>query len=103
MTDNDRLLTTMSALSTPGSHLALDHMDRSAIDRAAMRETAHTVRRLGATWKSTLDDPVGWLAGYGWHPSTARVPALAEQYARPLPDFVDLTASNATILCTATR
>lgn len=103
MTDNDRMLTTIGVLSAPGSRLALDHMDRSATDRAAMQETSDAVRKLGAAWKSTLDNPVDWLTSHGWHPSTARVPALGEQYNRPLPDYVDRTASNATILCTATR
>jgi methyltransferase (TIGR00027 family) len=103
MTDNDRLLATITGLSTPGSHLAVDHMDSSATNTRGMRATSDTVRKMGVAWKSTLDDPVGWLAGHGWHATTARVPALGTRYGRPLPESTDLTASNAVILCTATR
>ena len=104
MADNDRLLATIGRLSTPGTRLAFDHMDSSAVNRATMRETADTVRKMGVEWKSTLNDPVGWLAGHGWERATiARVPALGLHYGRPLPAFVDPTASNATLICTATN
>jgi methyltransferase (TIGR00027 family) len=101
--DNDRLLSTVTGLSAPGSHLALDHMDNSGADRAAVRQTSDSATKMGAGWKSTMDDPVGWLAGHGWHGSISRVPALGVDYGRPLPEMVDLIASNATLLCSATR
>lgn len=103
MADNDRLLATIGGLSAPGSHLAFDHMDSSAAERAVLRETSDTVRKMGTQFKSTLDDPVGWLAGHGWRATIARAPALGVSYGRPLPDFVDLVASNVTILSAAIR
>ena len=104
MADNDRLLAAVGALSTWNSQLAFDHMHSSAGTREAVRRTEATVRRMGVDWQSSLDDPSGWLTGHGWRqPTTARVPALGERYGRPMPDFVDLTASNATVLCTAFR
>jgi methyltransferase (TIGR00027 family) len=102
MAECDALLSTIGTLRTAGDRLALDHMSGAADERAAVRETAETVRSMGASWKSTMDDPAGWLAGYGWQATTARVPELGERYGRPLPEFVDLAASNATILCVAT-
>jgi hypothetical protein len=50
-----------------------------------------------------LDDPVGWLATHGWNATISRVPALGIAYDRPLPEFVDLTASNATSMCLGVR
>lgn len=101
--DNDRLLVTVTGLSAPGSHVVLDHMDDSGTDRAAVRQTSDNATKMGAGWQSTMADPVGWLAGYGWHGTISRVPALGIHYGRPLPEMVDLTASNATLLCAATR
>jgi methyltransferase (TIGR00027 family) len=103
MADNDRLMATVTALSSPGSRLAFDHMDDSANNRAVVRETAAAVRKMGVEFMSTLDDPVGWLAGYGWRATVARIPALGLSYGRPLPEHVDLAASNATVVCTGTR
>ncbi|MER6792353.1 methyltransferase [Amycolatopsis mediterranei] len=102
MPETDRLLVTIGRLSAPGSRFAFDHMDRSAIDRAVMRETADTIKGLGAAFKSTLDNPVEWPAGHGWRAGIARMPELGIRYGRPLPDVVDPTSANATLLCAAT-
>ncbi len=101
--DSDRLLTTVTTLSAPGSRAALDHLDATAGDRPAMRVTAEAIRQLGAELISTLDDPVGWLARHGWQATTLRVPALGVGYGRRLPPDADPTASNATALVTAIR
>lgn len=85
MADNDRL-------STPDTRLAFDHMDSSEVNRATMRETADTVRKMGVEWESTLDDPVGWLAGHGWERATAAAmppltvgPAVGVEVDGPMP------------------
>jgi methyltransferase (TIGR00027 family) len=101
--DNDRLVDTLTALSASGSRLAFDHMRSTANDRAPVRETEEVARTMGAGFQSFLDDPVGWLAAHGWHAVVDRIPALAESYGRPLPPYVDLPSSNATVLCTGTR
>ncbi len=103
MAENDRLATTVTALSGQDSRLAFDHMTSSAHSRAAVRETSEQVRKMGVTFLSTLDDPVGWLATHGWQATISRIPALGVSYGRPLPEYVDLAASNTTILCTSVR
>lgn len=101
--DNDRLLVVIDVASAPGSTLAFDHLDGGAADRAAMRDTAGAVRSMGTELISTVADPTAWLAGHGWRSEVFRVPKLGEDYGRPLPDFVDLAASNATALVSARR
>ncbi|MFL6126635.1 SAM-dependent methyltransferase [Actinophytocola sp.] len=101
--DNDRLVGALTARSAPGSRFAFDHMESAASGRAAVREVAELARNMDARFRSSLDDPVAWLAAHGWGAAVDRIPALAESYGRTLPPEVDLVASNANILCTATR
>jgi len=101
--DNDRLVRALTTLSAPGSRFAFDHMESTANDRAAVRDTAEVARRMGAGFRSFLDDATGWLATHGWQATVSRVPALADSYGRTLSAHIDLTSSNATVLCTGTR
>lgn len=100
--DKKRLLDTISGLSAPGSRFAFDHMDSSADDREVVADTLEQIRSMGAEFVATVADPAGWLTAHGWSVSVDRVPALAVAYGRPLPDFMDPAAANATALCTAT-
>lgn len=99
----DHLLNTVSGLCAPGSRLAFDHIEAAAADRPAMQATADAVRQMGAELLPTADSPGDWLAGHGWQTSFHRVPALGEQYGRPLPEGMDPVASNATVLTDARR
>jgi len=99
----DQLLATATQLSAPGSQLAFDYIEATAVDRPAMQATSETVRRMGAQLIPTVDSPADWLATHGWAASFSRVPAIGEHYGRPLPADVDMVASNATVLTTATR
>jgi methyltransferase (TIGR00027 family) len=99
--DKRRLLDTISGLSTPGSRFAFDHMDTSADDREAVVDALEKIRSMGAEFVATVDDPAGWLTAHGWTVAVDRIPALAVAYGRPLPDFMDPAAANATALCTA--
>src|SRR5204862_7036682 len=101
--DAARLLAAVTAASAPGSRFAADHIDRVGSDRPAVRATVEAIGTTGARVMSTVDSPVGWLTEHGWQASVSRVPALGERYGRPLPEFVDLAASNATALVAATR
>jgi methyltransferase (TIGR00027 family) len=101
--DRDRLLGTVAGLSTPGCRLVFDYIEATADDRPAMRTTSDAVRLMGARLVPTIDSPADWLAGHGWHADFFRVPALGDQYGRPLPAGVDMVASNATVLVAATR
>lgn len=99
----DRLLATVTGLSAPGSRVVFDYIEATADERPAMRATSEAVRQMGARLVSTADSPAGRLAEHGWEARLFRVPALGEQYGRPLPPDVDLVASNATVLVTASR
>jgi methyltransferase (TIGR00027 family) len=100
--DRKRLLGTISGLSAPGSRFAFDHMDASADEREAVVDALAKIRSMGAEFIATVDDPAGWLTAHGWRVAVDRIPALAVVYGRPLPDFMDPAAANATALCTAT-
>lgn len=99
--DKKRLLDTVSELSAPGSRFAFDHMDASADDREVVADTLAKIRSMGAEFVATAADPAGWLAAHGWTTTVDRIPELAVAYGRPLPDFMDPAAANATALCTA--
>jgi methyltransferase (TIGR00027 family) len=99
----DRLLAMATELSAPGSQMAFDYIDETAVDRPAMQATSDAVRRMGAQLMPTADSPADSLATHGWRARFLRVPALGEQYGRPLPAGVDMVASNATVLVTASR
>jgi O-methyltransferase involved in polyketide biosynthesis len=99
--DKKRLIDTVSELSAPGSRFAFDHMDASADDREVVAETLAKIRSMGAEFVATAADPAGWLAAHGWTTTVDRIPELAVAYGRPLPDFMDPAAANATALCTA--
>jgi len=99
----DRLLATITELSAPGSRVVFDYLEASADDRPAMRATSETVRQMGARLVPTVVSPEGQLVEHGWQVRTSRVPALGDHYGRPLPTGVDLVASNATALVTASR
>jgi methyltransferase (TIGR00027 family) len=101
--DSDRLLATVTGLSAPGSRLVFDYIEATAADRPAMQATSNAVRQMGAQLMPTVDSPADRLAEHGWHASLSRVPALGESYGRPLPADVDMVASNATVLITASR
>jgi methyltransferase (TIGR00027 family) len=44
--DGDRLLATVTALSAPGSQMAFDHLEATAVDRPATRATSDAVSKL---------------------------------------------------------
>src|SRR6266508_4433398 len=101
--DGDRLLSTVTLLSAPGSRVTFDHLEATAADRPAMRATSDAVSQMGAQLIPAADSLADWLAEHGWQASFFRVPALGEGYGRPLPADADVVASNAAVLITARR
>lgn len=95
------LLDAVRELSCAGSRFAFDHMDTSANDRESVVDAVERIRSMGAEMELSTDDPARWLTAHGWTATTSRVPALAVEYGRPLPEFMDPAAANATALCTA--
>jgi methyltransferase (TIGR00027 family) len=101
--DGAQLLATITHLSQAGSRAAFDHLEATATERPAMQATSNAVRQMGAQLLPTQESPADWLAAHGWRPRRFRVPALGETYGRPLPAGIDIVASNATVLISATR
>jgi methyltransferase (TIGR00027 family) len=101
--ERDRLLATVTAASADGSRFVFDQLGGSADDAAAVRATVDAIRAAGAPLESTMDSPVDWLARHGWRATVSRVPALGEHYGRPMPEYVDPAAANATALVSAAR
>jgi methyltransferase (TIGR00027 family) len=98
-----KLLTTVAELSGPGSAMAFDQFDDSAAHRRVMREVSDALGKQGVDLPTTMDDPMALLTRLGWSAGVSRIPALGESYGRPLPDGMDLVASNATMLVSAVR
>ncbi len=80
--DADRLLTTVTALSAPGSRIAFERGDRSYQDRAV---NSPSMQRYSALWKGGLDRPAsGWLTEHGWQPTEHDLGLVADAYGRPV-------------------
>lgn len=87
--DSDQLLASIDILSAPGSRLAIEHINRAYTDLPEMRAVHERLRNVGASWLSTLEDPVGWLAGHGWAATVIPQTELAAQHGRPVPRLTD--------------
>jgi methyltransferase (TIGR00027 family) len=93
--DNDRLLERIARLSAPGSHMFSDHMQ---VDLARIPESGEIIDALAGIddiWRSSVEDPAGWLAGYGWTVEVADPVKVAAQYDRPVPPVLDQTDPDA--------
>jgi len=87
--DNDRLLERIARLSAPGSRMLSDHMD---VDLARLPESGEIIDALTGiddVWRSSVEDPAGWLAGYGWTVEVADPAKVAATYDRPVPPVLD--------------
>ncbi|WP_175408227.1 SAM-dependent methyltransferase [Streptomyces sp. TRM64462] len=89
--ENDRLLHAIGTLSAPGSHLALEHINQAYTELPELRAVHSRLRRVGADWRSTVEDPCGWLAGHGWTATTTPQSTLATTHNRPVPPLTDPT------------
>ncbi|GAA3383116.1 SAM-dependent methyltransferase [Cryptosporangium minutisporangium] len=87
--DNDRLVKEVDRLSAPGSRIALEHVNRAYVDLPEMRAVHERLTRVGAAWRSTLEDPTGWLADFGWRSQVTPQTALAAAHGRPVPPLTD--------------
>ncbi|MDT7785177.1 MAG: hypothetical protein QOF58_3596 [Pseudonocardiales bacterium] len=85
----DRILYWVSALSTRGSTLALEHVNREFRELPQMRPVHDRFDTLDARWQSDVEDPVEWLAGHGWHATVTHQVDLAAQHDRAVPAITD--------------
>jgi methyltransferase (TIGR00027 family) len=85
----DRILYWVSALSTRGSTLALEHVNRAFRELPQMRAVHERFDALDARWRSDVEDPVGWLASHGWQASVTDPADLAARHGRAVPAITD--------------
>jgi methyltransferase (TIGR00027 family) len=103
--DSDRLLARVGRLSASGSLLLADQLSSRIWQLTTGRSDELSVLdKVGASWQSTIDDPVGWLAGKGWKGAVADMNAFAAGHGREAPALLDATSGPpATWLATAVR
>jgi methyltransferase (TIGR00027 family) len=103
--DADRLLARVGRLSASGSLLLADQLSSRIWQLAERRRDELSVLdKVGASWQSTVDDPVGWLADKGWKAAVADMDAFAAGHGREAPALLDATSGPpATWLATAVR
>ena len=85
----EKVLYWVSALSTRGSTLALEHVNREFRELPQMRPVHDRFDTLDARWQSDVEDPVEWLAGHGWHATVTHQVDLAAQHDRAVPAITD--------------
>ncbi|OPC79601.1 hypothetical protein B4N89_00340 [Embleya scabrispora] len=83
--DCDGLLARVGALSQPGSRLVLDHVNAAMMQTEEFAHMAHELARVGVAWRSSIDDPLQWLAGFGWQATLVDVESYAAGLGRPVP------------------
>ncbi|MFI1161297.1 SAM-dependent methyltransferase [Streptomyces sioyaensis] len=95
--DADHLLGRISALSAPGSRLALEHVTRSMVNTDQAQEAAAAapegvMNLLSSLWKNEMTRPPGdWLAAHGWSAEEEPLTHLAQRHTRPVPPAFDPT------------
>ncbi|MFS8096455.1 SAM-dependent methyltransferase [Lentzea alba] len=85
----EQILYWVSALSAPGSTLALEHVNREFRELPQMRAVHERFGRMDARWQSDVEDPIEWLAGHGWHATVTHQVDLAAQHDRAVPAITD--------------
>ncbi|WP_158885158.1 class I SAM-dependent methyltransferase [Amycolatopsis anabasis] len=88
-TQNNTLLSTISALSCPGSHLGAEHVNPDTLTLPPFQPALAAFARIGAPWRSAVADPHRWLAQHGWHARTTDPAHLARGHGRPVPPAMD--------------
>ncbi|MDI5961307.1 SAM-dependent methyltransferase [Streptomyces sp. SL13] len=93
--DANGLLARISALSAPGSHLAVEHVTRAMVESdqakvAAAAEPEGAVKLLSTLWKNEMTrSPGDWLGTYGWDAAEEPLTDLARRHGRAVPPAFD--------------
>lgn len=85
----ERIMHWVSALSSGGSTLAIEHVNRAFRELPQMKAVNKRFDTMDAGWQSDIEDPVAWLGGHGWHASVTHQVDLAAQHGRPVPAITD--------------
>ncbi|SDY90669.1 Leucine carboxyl methyltransferase [Modestobacter sp. DSM 44400] len=81
-----RLLTEMSALSSPGSRVAFEVGSLGTDPMRAQAWQAPAMQQYVQLWKGGLPDATRWLAEHGWTPEVSERAAVATSYGRIQPE-----------------
>jgi len=104
--ENERLITTLSGASPPGSRLALTLGGRGSLDvpgettSAVVEDDAPlgSYASVNAMWRSEApDDPATWLAQHGWNADVFSARERAAAYGRPLPESAPESATRSLV------
>lgn len=87
--DNDNLLHEVDRLSAPDSRIGIEHVNRAYVDLPQMQAVQERLLKVGAAWRSTIEDPVTWLDEHGWDARVTPQTQLAELHGRPVPPLTD--------------
>lgn len=87
--ENDRLVADISRLSAPGSTLGLEHVNTAYTRLPQMQAVHERLRKVGASWRSTVEDPCRWLGEHGWRATVMPQTELAARHGRPVPTLTD--------------
>ena len=85
----EQIMYWVSALSGRGSTLAFEHVNRAFRELPQMRAVHERFDALDARWRSDVEDPVDWLAGYGWRTAVTHQVDLAARHRRAVPAITD--------------
>jgi methyltransferase (TIGR00027 family) len=82
----ERLLTGISELSAPGSHLAFEHSPMADAGLTSLARRMPAMQQYVKLWKGGLGDGApAWLTSHGWQPESHELATLAASYQRPVP------------------
>ncbi len=81
----DAVVRELSALSTPGSVLALEQVNTDTYRAPWMQEWLAQMRAEGRAWQSGVAEPEQWLAGYRWEATVVEPSDLDIAVGRRVP------------------
>ena len=82
-------MSTVDALSAPGSTFALEYASKPAVD-LVMRVVGASQDFALALWQpGSPEDPVSWFGRRGWRAEASDANERAAFYGRPAPPFAD--------------
>ncbi|MBO3735930.1 SAM-dependent methyltransferase [Actinoplanes flavus] len=88
--DNDLLLARIGALSGTGSRLAIEHVNQAYSEHPRMKPAHNRLAATAASWQSSVEDPVAWLAGHGWRGRITGQAEIAKRNGRDIPPIADV-------------
>lgn len=92
----ERLLTTVDALSAPGSHVAFEYQTTATTDLLSKARNDSTMATYSALWQGGLaEDAADWLRERNWQPTVHSLAELATRYGRTLPSTAASSLLNA--------